>query len=75
MAAWGPSVPQPPFPGRPLLLPQPLTPPAGAQVRAQGLHLPEALLGLPFPELRAPKGGGRRSRLEEREQGTGGRVS
>lgn len=69
-AAWGPSVPQtPPLPpASPLLLPQPLTPPAGAQVGAQGLHLSEAPLGLPFPELRAPREGGRRSGLEGREQ-------
>lgn len=37
----------------PLLLPQPATSPAGAQVGAQSLHLSEALLWLPFPELGA----------------------
>lgn len=76
-AAWGPSVPHPPsLPlASPLLLPQPLTPPAGAQVGAHTLHLSEALLRLPFPEHRAPRGGGRRRGLEGREQRTGGRVS
>ena len=59
----------------PLLLPQPLTPPAGAQVGAQGLHLSEALLRLPFPELGAPRGGARRRSLEGREQRTEGRAS
>lgn len=63
-AAWGPSVPHPPsLPlANPLLLPQPLTPPAGAQVGAHTLHLSEALLRLPFPEHRAPRGGGKKER-------------
>lgn len=39
------------------------------------LHLSEALLRLPFPELGGPQGGGRRTGLEGREGRTGGRVS
>lgn len=63
-AAWGPSVPHPPsLPlANPLLLPWPLTPPAGALVEAQTLHLSEALLRLPFPEIRAPQGRGQKER-------------
>lgn len=62
-AAWGPSVRHPPsLLASPLLLPRPLTPPAGAQVGAQTLHLSEALLGLPFPEIRAPQGRGQKER-------------